>query len=311
MSTVVLVHGIAQEQLSADGLEGVWLPALAGGVRASGHPELADRLWRDARPGDVSARMAFYGDLFLDPDAQGFPDLTFSDRDLEGAELADQLAALWLENATHYADDPRDRDEAHRQLAALYNDQTGAQGPRAAVRPTMNALSRLRWFAPLGVGLAGRFVTRALSQVTRYLRDDALRTSAQDRILDHIDSSTRLVVSHSLGTVIAYEALHRNTQPVALLTLGSPLGLHTIIYERLRPQPPHVPAAVTRWDNLVDGDDLVAAHLDLSPYFPPAPGSTVRPTTPPAIDNGAKPHDATHYLAKRSVGRIVAAALES
>ena len=36
MATIVLVHGIAQEQKSADTLEEEWLPDLAGGVRAAG-----------------------------------------------------------------------------------------------------------------------------------------------------------------------------------------------------------------------------------------------------------------------------------
>jgi hypothetical protein len=41
----VLVHGIAQEQRSADELEAKWLPALAGGLRIAGYPDLADGLW--------------------------------------------------------------------------------------------------------------------------------------------------------------------------------------------------------------------------------------------------------------------------
>ena len=77
-----------------------------------------------------------------------------------------------------------------------------------------------------------------------------------------------------------------------------------MIYERLRPQPTHVPAAVTRWENLAAEDDLVAAHLDLAPYFPPAAGSTVTPHTH-IVDTGSKPHDITHYLTKPTVGRII------
>ena len=92
-------------------------------------------------------------------------------------------------------------------------------------------------------------------------------------------------------------------------TLGCPLGLRNIVYDRLQPQPPHVPACVTGWDNLADNDDLVAAHLDLTPFFPPAPGRTITPVTPPIVDNGARPHEASHYLTKRSAGRIVARAL--
>ena len=66
MATIVLVHGIAQEQKSADTLEEEWLPDLAGGVRTAGFPEIADRLYRlRSGPDGIDARMAFYGDLFL------------------------------------------------------------------------------------------------------------------------------------------------------------------------------------------------------------------------------------------------------
>ena len=78
-----------------------------------------------------------------------------------------------------------------------------------------------------------------------------------------------------------------------------------MIYDRLRPTPPHVPRTVTRWDNLVDRDDLIAAHLDLAPYFPPATGSTVAPVTAQPLDNGTKPHDPVHYLTKKTTGRII------
>ncbi|HEX8200114.1 MAG TPA: hypothetical protein VF590_06475 [Isosphaeraceae bacterium] len=72
MAEIVLVHGIAQEQLSADLLESVWLPALAGGVRTARFPAVADRLWRaQGGPGGIDARMAFHGHLFLRPGAQG------------------------------------------------------------------------------------------------------------------------------------------------------------------------------------------------------------------------------------------------
>ena len=157
--------------------------------------------------------------------------------------------------------------------------------------------------------MASKFVWRALTQVTRYLADDDIRSFAQQQVLDAIDSDTRIVIGHSLGSVVAYEALHRTSQPTALLTLGSPLGLRTVIYDKLRPRPPHVPPSVTCWDNLVDVDDLVAAHLNLAPYFPSAPGSTVTPRTTATLDNGAKPHEATHYLTKRTTGLIVADAL--
>jgi hypothetical protein len=278
-------------------------------VRNSGNGALADRLWRDSRPGDISVRMAYYGSKFIADGQQGAA--VAEDLDHAALDLAEELAESWLRTAAQYADDERDRREASRQLVALERDELGAQSARAALRPALNGLARLRWFAPLGVGVAGTFVWRALTQVTRYLTDDPIRAYAQQQVLDAIGTDTRLVIGHSLGSVVAYEALHRTEHPVALLTLGSPLGLRTIVYDKLRPQPSHVPPTVNRWDNLVDRDDLVAAHLDLAPYFPPANGSTVTPLTGPPLDNGAKPHDARHYLTKKTTGQIITDALRS
>jgi hypothetical protein len=304
MAAIVLVHGIAQEQYGADLLEAQWLPALAAGVRNAGHGEIADQLWRAQRPGALETRMAFYGNAFLAPGAQG-GGAALDDDD----ELTEQLATAWLATAAEQASDPRDRAQAQRYLDNSEQGAAGAQGFGRMARPAANALAKLKWFAPLGFGMAGKFVNRTLAQVTRYLSDPVLREFAQRQVLELIGPHTRLVIGHSLGSVVAYEALHRISQPAALVTLGSPMALQSIIYPRLLPQPPSVPAALISWDNLADRDDIVAAHLDLAPYFPPAPGRAVIPTTHPELDNGASPHEAAHYLTKKSVGGIVAGAL--
>ncbi|MGW5374596.1 hypothetical protein ACWESM_04080 [Nocardia sp. NPDC003999] len=304
MATIVLVHGIAQEQESADTLEARWLPGLAGGVRNYGAPELADRLWRNGTPGDLSTRMAFYGNRFLVEGAQG----AGTELDDEQLDLMEQLAATWLATAVEHAGDQRDRATA-RRLGTPPPPDAVAQGANARLRPALNALMRLRWFAPFGFGLAQKFVIAALSQVTRYFTDDEVREYAQRQVLDQIGPETRLVIAHSLGSVVAYEALHRTDHPVSLLTMGSPLGLRTVVYDRLRPQPSTVPKAVTNWHNLVDEDDLIAAHLDLTVFFPPYPGGTVAPVTEPHFDNGASPHDSTSYLVKSVTGGIVTKAL--
>jgi hypothetical protein len=166
------------------------------------------------------------------------------------------------------------------------------------------------------MAVASKFVWRALTQVSRYLTDDTIRTYAQDQVLQWIGPDTRLVIGHSLGSVVAYEAIHRayeaghlpTDQTLTLITLGSPLGLQGVVYNRLRPQPPHVPPAVNRWENFAANDDLVAAQLDLTSYFPPAPESSVTPVTH-IVDTGAKPHQIEHYLTKPTAGRIVTEAL--
>jgi hypothetical protein len=299
MAEVVLVHGIAQEQKSADGLEAEWLPSLAGGVRTAGHPDLADRLWRSK---EIDIRMAFYGDLFLPKDQQGGADeLTEAEW-----EFAERLGIEWLKRAAEDASRDSDRATAQRELQGQAGE---TQGARAALRPLINSLTRLRPFARFGVALAERVVVKALRQVTRYLTEEEIRTRVQQRVGALIGEDTKVIIGHSLGSVVAYEAAHQLERPLPLLlTLGSPLGLQTIVYDRLRPQPPGVPPKVERWVNIADRDDLVAARPDLTALFPGADGVLESAYT---VDNGAKPHEAAFYLAKQQIGEPVASALQS
>lgn len=304
MSTIVLVHGIASEQGSADSLEAEWLPALAGGVRIADHRELADRLWRDARPGELETRMAYYGDLFRKPGAQGAGGDEPAD-----AEMADELALAWLRAAAERGS-PHDRVVAVQALAQIEaHPDARAQGGRALLRPAIKGLTRLRWFAPLGIAAAGRFVMQALGQVTTYLSDDAVRAEATGRVAKLIGPETRLVIGHSLGSVVAYEALLGVDQPVAFITLGSPLGLRRVIYDRLRPPPPRVPPSVRSWTNIADVDDLVAVDLKLRPLFPAVPGQVRIEVEDLETDNGSSPHAADRYLVKKATGEAVSRAI--
>jgi pimeloyl-ACP methyl ester carboxylesterase len=63
------------------------------------------------------------------------------------------------------------------------------------------------------------------------------------------------IVSHSLGTVIAYDVLMRSSAKVELLiTMGSPLGLSPIRREIERAA---FPTGLHRWLNAFDGTDPV------------------------------------------------------
>ena len=151
---------------------------------------------------------------------------------------------------------------------------------------------------------------RSLTQVTRYLSDDALREQALARVHALLTPGTRVLIGHSLGSVVAFEAAQRFDHPLPLLiTIGCPLGLHTVVYERVRPQPPRFPPAVHHWVNIADRNDIVAAEPDLTPLF----GSTAPPGAVLeggyTVENGAKPHQADFYLTKAQVGRPIGALL--
>ena len=308
MATIVLVHGIAQEQKSADTLEEEWLPDLAGGVRTAGFPEIADRLYRfRSRPDGIDARMAFYGDLFLRGDQQGLEPEVLSRPE---QALAEELALEWIARAASRSADEKSRRVASREFAQLQQTAGEEQGARAAARGAINSLARIRWFAPFGMAFATRFVMRSLTQVTRYLSDDVVREQALARVHALLTPGTQVLVGHSLGSVVAFEAAQMFDHPLPLfITIGCPLGLHTVVYERVHPQPSRFPPTVQHWVNIADRNNIVAAEPDLTPLF----GSTAPPGAvlegSYTVENGAKPHQADFYLTKAQVGRPIGALL--
>jgi pimeloyl-ACP methyl ester carboxylesterase len=148
--------------------------------------------------------------------------------------------------------------------------------------------------------------------VTRYLSNDAIRSAALESVSKLIGPETKALIGHSLGSVVAYETAHRLQQPLPLLvTLGCPLGLQTVIHQRLRPQPPAFPPNVRRWVNVADRDDFIAAEPDLRGLFSAGmPGDAVFEGGY-TVDNGADPHNADFYLGKAQLGKPVGEVLSS
>ncbi|MFF2254171.1 MULTISPECIES: hypothetical protein [unclassified Streptomyces] len=288
MARVVGVHGIGKQLLGEHTLLKEWEPALADGLRRAG---------ADVSRPDLDVAMAFYGDLFRpagEPLAVGDP--LFNAADVEEGFERELLLEWWRAAAeTDPTVVPPDAD-------------TLAATPRS-VQAALRALSGSPFFA----GIALRAMVFDLKQVHRYLADADLRTRARCRVLDAIGDNTRVVVAHSLGSVVAYEALcarpgHRVR---ALVTIGSPLGIPNLILHRLEPAPLGWGGAVRAvwpggpdltWTNIADDGDVVALAKDLRPAF----GDTVRSVT---VHNGSHAHDATAYLTDAMCGRAIAAGL--
>jgi hypothetical protein len=313
MAHVILVHGIAHENDAAEIIEKDWGPALAGGVRLAGFPAVADRLWRNGPvAGGLDVRSAFYGHKFREAGAQGVGGAELSA--LEAAET--EVVALECLRAGEHSADPEQRRLAREELAALGLVEAGQpQGVRSAGRSLVARLARLPWFARLGMVIAQRTVAKALSQVTRYFDDAAVRAAAQEAVLGLVGEETRAIVAHSLGTVVAYEAcfhlekkLPRGRHLPLLVTLGSPLGLANIVYHKLIPRPAVFPPQVRRWVNIADLNDVVAAEPDLRPYFGSVPEAALFESAS-RVHSGRDAHRAESYLTAALVGRPVSEAL--
>jgi pimeloyl-ACP methyl ester carboxylesterase len=179
------------------------------------------------------------------------------------------------------------------------------------VQRALDALSYSRFF----VGLTERFLIGDVKQVRAYLTDDDLRAQIQARVTaavtSRVGAETRVLVGHSLGSVVAYEAVcaHPEWPVTTLVTLGSPLGIRNLIFDKLRPAPGERgawPAGVRHWINIADKHDLVALVKQLRPLF--GDGNQVADFS---IDNGATAHDARPYLTAKETGRAIAAGLAS
>ncbi len=279
MSRTVLVHGIAQQFKGPDTLLDEWLPSLRDGVSlAGGTPPTADEV-----------AVAFYGDLFR-PAGRGI-----AEPDLDATDIVDpfdlELLLSWW------------------RTAAL--EEPAVPGPDADTRvrtpyPAQRALNALGHSASFA-RVADRAMVSDLRQVRRYLAEPELRSSIVQRVEACVTEQTRILIGHSLGSVVAYEALCTNPQwPVeAFITLGSPLGLRGLIFERLRPAPVSGrgawPGAVRSWTNIADRGDAVAAEKHLAELFGPGVVDIL-------VHNGPHAHDVRPYLCARETGNAVVAA---
>ncbi|MCS0639481.1 alpha/beta hydrolase [Streptomyces sp. LP05-1] len=311
---LVFVHGIGgARDAAAEGAE--WTRALAGAARDAGHAAAISGLtggW------GADVRFAAYGDLFRRRGAQGAGD-TADGRDEEDEAV---LVALLLEAVDERLADASLPPEELRALrsarAQLAPDRPG-QGIGAPGRRAVNAVTSLLavpGFRALGGWTSARTTAGTLGQVARYLnrrepdeRGHTLDARIRARVADCLDTEgPTVVVAHSLGTVVALEALHRHSGPVPLLvTLGSPLGIRTAVLPRVRPQPVATPACVGRWLNFWDRDDIVAAR-PLLEKFVRANADGVLPRSTRVDADGAWVHPAAKYLAD---GRVAGPVMEA
>ncbi|MFE7870551.1 hypothetical protein ACFUYE_09425 [Micromonospora humida] len=240
--TVVAVHGIwnlKADQASVQASQSLaerWGAALAGGYRAAG-------LTVPVPP--VAA--VYYADLLTDRAQGPLDDLTLLTRDEQ------RMAWAWM-----------------RELGVP--DEL-AQG--SLTLPLRQALSWLAQKRGLTSDTLGRIMTAVLREVYRYLTRPALRRHIRSLIIAAVEQHRpTALVAHSLGSVVAYEALHERPDLMVdtFVTCGSPLGLPGTVFEALDP-PPHDgrgarPPGIRQWINVADVGDLVAVPVDFGGRFP-------------------------------------------
>jgi hypothetical protein len=248
MSRVVAVHGIGQ-QFKGDALIAQeWLPGIRSGLHLAGG---------DMAPEDLCC--PFYGHLFHPKAtlsvAPGVDPKLLTDEELD-------VLKMWWEAAAEATPIRVISPTAYDQADTL----TRMPG---FVQRALNALAELPFWANIGQNL----MLGDLRQVTVYMNDAAVHDQIRQIVVDSIGPDTRVVIGHSLGSVVAYEALCEKPEAVVtFLTLGSPLGIRNVIFDKLTPQPlggtqGHWPGRVKYWTNIAAKDDVVALEKILAARF--------------------------------------------
>lgn len=226
---MILVHGINQQGKSSQKILDAWLGQLHKTYAVHGPDPLA-RLSR--------IEAAYYGDTL---------------EALSSVKVPDQAIALGVEATVDDFDDFA--VEALEEIAlrlGVTQAQIQAQDQLTVVpqgagihKKWVKAIARaIETVSPL----RGTLALRVLGQAHAYIRNQHVHDEVNKLVRPLFeDDEPAIVVSHSLGTIVAYSLLRefaRNDRPrqsSLLLTLGSPLGIDSV----RKDSPSHGPGRTT------------------------------------------------------------------
>jgi hypothetical protein len=271
-SEIVGIHGMAKHQSGRNQLLPTWERALRDGLEEA----------LGERPRFVpSLDLAFYGSVFLDEPRPGDP-VTMGGKP-EEALFAD-LGDAEMHEIVTTAEEVFGTEELADAAGRVAMGFSYVPAPLAAVMRTLD-----RRFGRAGAVLH----VAVLRQVRRYLVDADTRARVDPRVVTAA-GGCRVLVGHSLGSVVGYRYLQQNPgHGVDLfLTLGSPLGLR-MVRDRITVGRLDVP----RWVNVWDPHDPVACAGNLAQWWPQVRDETTR--------NGMDAHAVQRYLGKKVTGEAL------
>jgi hypothetical protein len=277
---LVLTHGRAQEFGIPQTMLEAWEPALRYGLQRAEAPFFAD----------IPISLAYYGDYWR-PDAEDVP-TRGGEEEVAPSELQSALAA---------------------EIAAA------APGGAATTRAGWDSLNSLIVWLDERVSIGDVAVGMFMQDVESYFNDAALRDKAIQRIVDAVNETSDEVIllGHSLGTVVAYDALRRHPDlPVrAYVSLGSPLGLPMVRRSLEAGGPLRFPDDLDSWVNVYDKRDFVTGNQPLAQLYPADDGRQVDDK----LSKGRRPsllkpnsaHDGIVYLSAVVLGKAVRSLVET
>jgi hypothetical protein len=291
MRTLVFVHGRSQENKDAGALKEEWMGSLISEFQ---------RLGLDFPLTDEQVRFPYYGQTLFDlvNNAPGRAAEVIVRGELGSMQEEEFTREVLSEVITRVG-------VTDEQIRAVAGQDVVEKGPLnwKWVQAGLKALDR---FVPGASSATIALVTR---DVYQYLRNAGVRDVIEEGARKALPKGQEcVVVSHSLGTVVAYNLLRREGRQQGwrvplLVTLGSPLGV-TAIARSLRPI--QHPPTVSSWFNAYDDGDVVALY----------PLDAERFQVQPTIENYGQvrnptpnKHGITGYLSDPEVARRICQAI--
>ncbi|CAN7737734.1 hypothetical protein [Neorhizobium sp. LjRoot104] len=251
---VLMIHGIGQEGSTQQQLVADWTQCLE---RTS--PGLLE---------NADIRFPYYGTTLADW-ANGRARAAVVMGADTSVDLADAGELAFLREALEEAAAKQNISEGEIE-AALNEVDTAVPMDSFIGRRLVGLIRALEKASPA----KGTILMRVIKQGNTYLSSKGAAAAVEKIVRPYLLDSPQVLVTHSLGTVIAFKLLRElemqgaNIEIPLLVTLGSPLGLEAF-KKKLGP-PRRRAAFVKRWVNFFDPSDIVALgkNLDEATFGP-------------------------------------------
>ncbi|MFE7722894.1 trypsin-like serine peptidase [Nocardia rhizosphaerihabitans] len=278
--SVVFLHGRSQQGRDPADLRRAWTAGLNKGLTLA-----------DLSPIDpADAYFPFYGDQLVA--SLGTQESVVD----TGSELYESLVA----EAAQRAGMPSAGEVATDPIA---EERFGGFGSVVLGR----VRDQLGWIAARS-GLDSLLIGAIFKDVAAYLDDERVRKSVLDTVLADMPAGGEVIlVSHSLGTVVAMDLLTqlpRELDVSLLVTAGSPLGLDGV-YGKLLSGGASRPEWVGEWLNTWYAGDPIAIGCPLRPAW----GNDLRDL--PVDNPKERAHDIAEYLAHAAVAATIGRTLSA
>lgn len=281
---IVFIHGMKNEKQNPAALRGRWHAALKEGWRKAGVAE----------PAGYEIDLPYYGDKLhqLTDGAPGAPTRTRGPDDIDPhvSAFEDEYLKLLKERL----------DISDEEVEAELPGGVRERGPEnwEWVQAIARALEKRS--PPLAEKVLG-----LIPQVEGYLNRPDVAAQVNAIVEPSLKQGRMIVVSHSLGTIVAYMLLKKlsGTLDMPLFaTIGSPLGINAV-WRRARPV--SNPRVMGQWVNACDERDPVALVSKLVPPNYPGPLTNIHDLR----NAGDDPHSITEYLKHGPLAKLIAAAV--